>query len=136
MATTLDAEFDPWAETIPFAERLAAEEVERLRRGWREWLGEGLVQGRALLGLPRRVEDLLARAERGELTVQSALTPEAKRTIQHLERSAHRLAWTVLAAALLIGAVLLHVDAPRQPWDRWFAGLALVSFLWGTLTKN
>ncbi|HEY8019977.1 MAG TPA: AarF/UbiB family protein [Thermoanaerobaculia bacterium] len=136
MATTLDAEFDPWAETIPFAERLAAEEVEGLRRGWREWLGEGLLQGRALLGLPRRLEDLLARAERGELTVQSALTPEAKRTIQHLERSAHRLAWTVLAAALLIGAVLLHVEAPRESWDRWFAGLALVSFLWGTLTKN
>jgi predicted unusual protein kinase regulating ubiquinone biosynthesis (AarF/ABC1/UbiB family) len=136
MATTLDPEFDPWAETIPFAERLAGEEVERLRRSWREWLGEGLLQGRALLGLPRRLEDLLARAERGELTVQSALTPEAKRTIQHLERSAHRLAWTVLAAALLIGAVLLHVEAPHESWDRWFAGLALVSFLWGTLTKN
>lgn len=136
MATTLDPEFDPWAETIPFAERLASQEVERLRRDWREWLREGAVQGRALLGLPRRLESLLARAERGDLTVQSALTPEAKRTIQHLERSAHRLVWTVLAAALLIGAVLLHVDAPHDTWDRWFAALALGSFLWGTLTKR
>ncbi len=136
MATTLDPEFDPWAETIPFAERLAAEEVERLRRGWREWLSEGLLQGHALLGLPRRLESLLTRAERGGLTVQSALTPEARRTIQHLERSAHRLAWTVLAAALLIGAVLLHVDAPGEIWDRWFAALALASFAWGTLTKR
>jgi len=42
----------------------------------------------------------------------------------------------VLAAALLIGAVLLHVEVPREPWDRWFAGLALVAFSWGTLTKR
>ncbi len=136
MATTLDPEFDPWAETIPFAERLASQEADRLRRDWREWLREGAVQGRALIGLPRRLADLLARAERGELTVQSSLAPEARRTIQHLERSAHRLAWTVLAAALLIGAVLLHVDAPSESWDRWFAALALASFLWGTLTKR
>jgi predicted unusual protein kinase regulating ubiquinone biosynthesis (AarF/ABC1/UbiB family) len=136
MATTLDSEFDPWAETIPFAERLASEEIERLRRDWREWLHAGVLQGRALLALPRRLEDLLVRAERGELAVQSALAPEAERTIRHLERAAHRLAWTVLAAALLVGAVVLHADAPGEAWDRWLAGLALASFLWGTLTKG
>ena len=53
LATGLDPEFDPWAETIPFAERLAAEEV---RKGWREWLDELARQGRASLELPMRVD--------------------------------------------------------------------------------
>ena len=136
MATTLDPEFDPWAETIPFAERLASDEVARLRRDWREWLRTGVVQARALLGLPRRIEDLVVRAERGELAVRSSLAPEAERTIRHLERAAHRLAWTVLAAAFVVGAVVLHVDAPGEAWDRWLAVLAVASFLWGTLTKG
>jgi len=136
MATSLDAEFDPWAETIPFAERLAKDEMDRLRRDWRGMLHEGLVQARALLGLPRRIEDLVVRAERGELAVRSSLSPEAERTVRHLERAAHRLAWTVLAAAFLLGAVVLHVDAPGEAWDRWLAGFAVASFLWGTLTKG
>jgi len=136
MATTLDPEFDPWGETIPFAERLASDEVARLRRDWREWLHTGILQARALLGLPRRIEDLVVRAERGELAVRSSLAPEAERTIRHLERAAHRLTWTVLAAAFVVGAVVLHVDAPGEAWDRWLAVLAVASFLWGTLTKG
>ena len=136
MATSLDPDFDPWAETIPFAERLARDEVDRLRRDWREWLRTGLLEARALLGLPRRIEDLVVRAERGELVVRSALSPDAERTARHLERATHRLAWTVLAAALLVGAVVLHVESPGEVWDRWLAGLALASFLWGTLTKR
>ena len=38
IATSLDTDFDPWAETLPFAQRLATEE---LRRDWRELLQEG-----------------------------------------------------------------------------------------------
>ena len=41
LSTQLDPEFDPWAETLPFAQRLAAQE---LRRDWRQILGEGLAQ--------------------------------------------------------------------------------------------
>jgi len=132
LATTLDPEFDPWAETLPFAERLAKEELH----DWRAWLSEGLAQLRRLTALPGRLEDFLTHAERGEIAVQAALSPESRRALKHLERSAHRLTWTVIAAALLIGAVLLHIDVPREPWDRWFAGLALGAFLWGTLTKR
>ena len=34
MATNLDPNFDPWAESIPFAERLAKEELQKNWRGW------------------------------------------------------------------------------------------------------
>ena len=34
MATNLDSEFDPWAETMPFAEKLASEQFKQEWQGW------------------------------------------------------------------------------------------------------
>ena len=130
LSTQLDPEFDPWAETLPFAQRLAAQE---LRRDWRQILGEGLAQLQTLLTLPRRVDAVLARAERGTLTIQSALSPDARKTIQRLERSIHRLSWTVVAGGLLIAGVMLHTGSP---WGWWMMGFAGLAFLWGLLTKT
>ncbi|MEA2691758.1 MAG: hypothetical protein QOJ16_1145 [Acidobacteriota bacterium] len=132
LATTLNPEFDPWAETLPFAERLAKEEL----RDWRAWLGEGLQQLRRLTTLPGRLEDFLTRAERGEIAIQAALAPDTRRAIKQIERSAHRLTWSVIAAAALIGAVLLHINLPAEHWDRWLAVFSTGAFLWGTLTKQ
>jgi predicted unusual protein kinase regulating ubiquinone biosynthesis (AarF/ABC1/UbiB family) len=133
LATQLDPEFDPWAETLPFAERLAAEE---LRQDWRGLLREGVAQLQILLSLPRRVESVLSRAERGALTVQAALTPDSRKLLQRLERSIHRLAWMVVSAALLIAAVMVHADAPREPYSRWLAVLSALVFVWGILAKK
>jgi len=133
LATHLDPEFDPWAETLPFAERLAAEE---LRRDWRGLLREGFAQLRVLLSLPRRVDAVLSRAERGALTVQAALTPDSRKMIQRLERSVHRLSWMVVSAALLIAGVMFHADRPGEPYGGWLAILSALVFLWGILAKR
>jgi predicted unusual protein kinase regulating ubiquinone biosynthesis (AarF/ABC1/UbiB family) len=133
LSTHLDPEFDPWAETLPFAERLATEE---LRRDWRGLLREGLAQLQILLTLPRRVDTVLAKAERGALDVQTSLTPESRKLIQRLERSIHRLSWMVTSAALLIAAVIVHADAPGEPYGMWLAIAAGLIFLWGILSKR
>ncbi|HYU33075.1 MAG TPA: AarF/UbiB family protein, partial [Thermoanaerobaculia bacterium] len=133
MATYLDPEFDPWSETVPFAERLAAEE---LRGDWRGLLGKLAIQGRSLLGLPRQLETFLTRAERGQMVVQASFSPEARRTLQRLERSILRLSWMIVSAALLIGGVMLHVDQPRALYGTWLMVLAFLSFLYGVLTKR
>lgn len=133
LSTQLDPEFDPWAETLPFAQRLAAQE---LRRNWREILSGGLAQLQILLGLPRRADAVLARAERGTLTVQAALTPEERKMIRRLERSVHRLSWTVVSAGMLIAGVMVHAQAPERPWGWWLAGAGALAFLWGALTKT
>ena len=133
LSTQLDPEFDPWAETLPFAQRLAAQE---LRRSWREILSGGLAQLQILLGLPRRADAVLARAERGTLTIQSALTPEERKMIRRLERSVHRLSWTVVSAGMLIAGVMVHAQAPDRPWGWWLAGAGALAFLWGALTKT
>jgi predicted unusual protein kinase regulating ubiquinone biosynthesis (AarF/ABC1/UbiB family) len=133
MATYLDPDFDPWAETVPFAERLAAEE---LRGDWRGLLGRLAIQGRSLLGLPRQLETFLTRAERGQMTLQASFSPEARRILQRLERSILRLAWMIVSAALLIGAVMLHTDNPQAPYGTWLMIFAVLSFLYGVLTKR
>jgi len=132
LSTQLDPEFDPWAETLPFAERLAAQE---LRRDWKEILREGLAQLQILLALPRRMDAVLARAERGGLTIQSTLTADSRKTIQRLERSIYRLSWMVVAAGLLIAGVIVRGGAtPSYGW--WLMAVAGLAFLWGALTKS
>jgi predicted unusual protein kinase regulating ubiquinone biosynthesis (AarF/ABC1/UbiB family) len=133
LATHLDPEFDPWAETLPFAQRLATQE---LRRDWRALLQEGLVQLQFLLGLPRRIDSVFAKAERGTLNLQTTLAPESRKQLQRLERSIHRLAWMVVSAALLIAGVMVHAQVPEEPYGKWLAGLSGVVFLWGVLSKR
>ncbi len=130
MATSLDPDFDLWTETVPVAERLARAGVG----GWREWLDEAAAQGRVVLTLPRRVDEVLSLVERGGLAVQAALPPETRRALQRVERATLRLAWMVVAAALLLAAVALHIAG--EPAGRWLGGLAGAAFLWGVVTKR
>ena len=133
MATHLDPEFDPWAETLPFAERLATEE---LRKEWRGLLREALAQFQIMIGLPRRIDTVLSRAERGGLTVQASLAPESRKMIQRLERSIHRLAWMVVSAALLIAGVMIHANSPDRPYGQGLVVLSGLVFVWGVLSKR
>ena len=128
LSTQLDPAFDPWAETLPFAEQLAA---EQLRRGWRELAGELRTQGLALAGLPRRLDALLTRAEQGGLEVQTALSPEARRTVERLDRAVRRLGWMVAAAALLVAGAVLRAAAPQDWLALALMALAAVVFLAG-----
>ncbi len=133
LATHLDPEFDPWAETLPFAQRLATQE---LRRDWRGLVQEGLAQLQFLLALPRRIDSVLAKAERGTLNVQASLAPESRKLVQRLERSIHRLAWMVVSAGLLIAGVMVHAQVPSEPYGKGLAVLSGVVFLWGVLSKR
>jgi predicted unusual protein kinase regulating ubiquinone biosynthesis (AarF/ABC1/UbiB family) len=131
LSTQLDPAFDPWAETLPFAEQLAA---EQLRRGWRDWrktLSELGVQGEALLGLPRRVDSLLTRAEQGGLEVQTTLSAETRRTVERLERAVRRLGWTLAAGGLLVAGAVLRAAAPADWLPLVLMALAAAVFLAG-----
>ncbi|HSK78267.1 MAG TPA: AarF/UbiB family protein [Thermoanaerobaculia bacterium] len=133
IATSLDTDFDPWAETLPFAQRLATDE---LRRDWRDILREGATQLQTLLTLPQRVDGFLSRAERGTLVVQSSLSPDTRKVIQRLERSIQKTAWMIIAAALLIAGVMLEADKPAEPYGEWLLIASGFAFLYGTLGKR
>jgi len=128
LSTQLDPGFDPWAETLPFAEQLAAEE---LRRGWRDAAAELRLQGLALLGLPRQLQALLTRVEQGNLVLQTAPAPDARRARERLDRGVRRLTWTVAAAALLLAGALLRAAAPGDLLGLGLMALAVPVFLAG-----
>lgn len=127
LCTALDPEFDPWRETLPFAERLLRDDS---RRGVIEELGEVV---RALMRAPAQLDRLLAHVERGGMAVRSSFSPDARERLQRLERSLDRLAWFVAASGLLVaGAVLRdHGSDPRLSTGFLVASAAsLVIGLW------
>lgn len=132
MGTYLAPEFDPWAETLPFAERLAAEE---LSAGWREAVREAVAQARVLLGLPRRLGTLMGRAERGTLALQVSPTADARRLQERLERSVRRLSWSLIATALLVAGALLRSRSPSDPLATLLLLLAPLFFLLSLLAR-
>jgi predicted unusual protein kinase regulating ubiquinone biosynthesis (AarF/ABC1/UbiB family) len=133
LSTHLDPEFDPWSETLPFAKRLASED---LRGGLGDTLREVVVQGRSLLELPRRIETFLSRSERGSLTVQTNLAPETRRMVRRLERSIQRLSWMVIGAGLMLSGAILHAASPAEPYGRWLAIASAVALVYGLLVKR
>jgi len=130
MATNLDPDFDPWAETMPFAERLAQEE---LQKNWQGWLQEGIELGQLLLRLPGQLDRLFIETERGNLTVQTSLAPDARKVIQRLEQSVSRLTWMVVAVGLLISGVNFYVGSSGHSFGLWLMLAAAIAFLWGLL---
>jgi predicted unusual protein kinase regulating ubiquinone biosynthesis (AarF/ABC1/UbiB family) len=130
LTTSLDPEFDPWAETMPFAERLAGEELGEGAKAWLRLFGE---QAAVAVRLPEKVDRVLSRAERGGLEMQVTLAPEARRPFERLERSTHRLGWTVAAAALFVSGTILRSGEPPDPVAPWLWAAAALAFLWGVL---
>ncbi len=132
MATTLDPHFDPWAATLPFAERLASQELERDWRGVLDELGN-IVQ--LALRLPVRLDRFLTAAERGELVQQTSLAPDAAKALRRLERSVDRLTWTVLAGGLLLAGMMFQTSTGPSSITTTLFVAAGVVFLWG-LTRR
>ena len=132
IATTLDPDFDPWAATLPFAERLA---VGELTRDWRGYLERALGWLQLLARLPGRLDRLATQAERGALMVQTSLAPDHAKALRRIEHAVDRQTWMTLAVGLLVAGALLRSTPGSEG-----TGLALfigagVAFLW-SLTRR
>ncbi|MBN1220679.1 MAG: AarF/ABC1/UbiB kinase family protein [Anaerolineae bacterium] len=132
MATNLDPNFDPWAETIPFAERLAA---DQLPQGWQEWLQQFVSLGQLALRLPNQVDGVLMQARQGNLVVQASLAPEARRLVQGIERAINRLVWMVVAVGLLLVGDRFYIEGQNKLLGGLLLLLAALAFLWGMLRR-
>jgi predicted unusual protein kinase regulating ubiquinone biosynthesis (AarF/ABC1/UbiB family) len=132
MATTLDATFDPWAATLPFAERLAA---DQLARNWRTVIDELGAIAQLALRLPGRLDRFLTQAERGELVQQTSLAPDASRAIKRLERSVDRLTWGLIAMGLLMSGMVLRLSDGPGGFATGLLVSAGVALAWGLLRR-
>lgn len=133
LTTTLDHQFDPWAETIPFAERFAQEEHGSRLRSWLDELG---TLAQAMFKVPPQLDRLLGQVERGTFGVQTSLSPDASRQVDGLERSVDRLSWMVAAAALLISGTVLRINEATDPLATAALALSAAAFLLGLRRKH
>ncbi|MCB0163349.1 MAG: hypothetical protein KDI79_03920, partial [Anaerolineae bacterium] len=132
MATNLDPNFDPWAEIMPFAQRMAQDE---LQKNWQGWLREAVVLAQTFLKLPTQIDRILTDFERGNVIVQTALAPSARKSIERLEKSVNRLSWVVLAVGLLVAGTTVNTGGDDGSLGGWLMGLSVVVLVWGLLKE-
>ncbi len=132
LATSLDPEFDPWAETLPFAEELAHEELGETAR---RVAGDLADVARLLLRLPADLERVLALAEGDGLRMRAELSEEARRRLRRIERSGGRIAWTVAAAGLFLGGLQIELARPGSGAALWLWSAAGLVFVWSILRR-
>jgi predicted unusual protein kinase regulating ubiquinone biosynthesis (AarF/ABC1/UbiB family) len=103
MCTGLDPEFNVFAQLAPYAEKLVAEEEIT---GWRFWVKEAETMSLRLWAMPGRVESVLEKMERGDMSVRD---PQLTEQMRRIERSLRRAAWALVFAALLMGGIQLYL---------------------------
>jgi predicted unusual protein kinase regulating ubiquinone biosynthesis (AarF/ABC1/UbiB family) len=101
MCTGLDPQFNLWDNLAPFAQKLMADEI---RTGREFWLGELESLARATLSVPRRMDSMLSKLERGEIAVRA---PEVSQQVQRIEHGVRRITTSIIFTALLLGGIQL-----------------------------
>jgi hypothetical protein len=79
---------------------------------------------------------VLTEVERGDLSVQTSLAPDTRRSIRRLEQSINRFMWMVVAVGLLIAGTNLYVASEGTTLGLSFMGAALFVFLWGAFKRR
>jgi predicted unusual protein kinase regulating ubiquinone biosynthesis (AarF/ABC1/UbiB family) len=110
VTSALDRGFNMWDAVEPFANTV-------LSRGARDVLRElpqnALTLATTLARLPRRVDELAARIESGEVAVR---TPDADRRLRGVERAIGRGVSALVFAVLLVAGVLLRPTDEVLGW--------------------
>ncbi len=127
MSTNLDPDFDPWSETIPFAETFAREEM---RRDWGDWKQQMLVLGRISIDLLPKVDKVLSKAERGLLSFETSFAPDARKSLGRIEHQVHRLTWAIVSVGMLLSGVLLRASEGPDSLNTGLLIAAGVFFVW------
>jgi predicted unusual protein kinase regulating ubiquinone biosynthesis (AarF/ABC1/UbiB family) len=122
LCTGLDQGFNVWENIRPYAEALVKTELMGNRDLWWKEI-EGLLS--LLFGLPRRLDGMLIKVERGELSVQA---PMLEVHLSNIEKNLRGLTGAVLFAALFIGGMQLLLAGYSLP-GLIFIGSALISLL-------
>ncbi|GIV81204.1 MAG: hypothetical protein KatS3mg051_0558 [Anaerolineae bacterium] len=82
--------------------------------------------------LPALAEDVLRRADRGELTVRAAFAPDTELRVTRLERAVSRLAGAVIFAGMAVSSTILYVGGEQTLGGIGFglSALTLLRLLW------
>ncbi len=110
VTSALNREFNMWDAVDPFARTVLNSASNGVLRG----LGKQAVSyATTLAGLPRRLDELASRLDRGQIAVRS---PELERRTRSVDRSVNRIGSALVFAALLIAGVLLRPTDEVLSW--------------------
>ncbi len=107
MCTSLNPEFNVFEGLTPFARQLLAEEGADWAEALLQWMER---EGRALASLPSRLDSMLVRIERGEMTVTAKAAPELDRNLERLSSAINRLVAAMVFTVLLVVGALLYLN--------------------------
>jgi predicted unusual protein kinase regulating ubiquinone biosynthesis (AarF/ABC1/UbiB family) len=110
VTSALDRDFNMWDAVDPFARTILSTNG---RAALSDLPQQALAFGTSLAGLPRRMDELATRVERGQLAVR---TPEVDRRLRSVERSVNRLGSAIVFAALLVGGVFMRSTDDVVGW--------------------
>ncbi|MGO3905160.1 MAG: AarF/UbiB family protein, partial [Microbacterium gubbeenense] len=102
VAMSLDPTFNVWDSVEPYAEKLVRDEGSGFVR---DLAGEALENVRIAWRLPKRVDSVLEKAERGTLAVSS---PQVERRLSKLEAALRRTISAVMFAGLAVAGAVLY----------------------------
>ena len=110
VTSALDRDFNMWDAVDPFARTvLSSGGIGALR----DLPQQALTIATTLARLPRRLDELATRIERGQLAVRA---PDIERRLRSLERSLGRLVSAIIFAGLLFAGVLLRPSDEVLGW--------------------
>jgi len=108
IASGLDPDFNVWNGLAPYARKLIqADGQGRTAALFKEIAGIA----RVLVGLPRRAESFISRAEQGKLEVRM---PELKHHVARLERGVRKLAGSIIFSAGLVAGTALYLGGRTE----------------------
>lgn len=103
MCMGLNPDFNAWKGIEPFAKKTIAEETTK---NWHYWLQKLGTYGLTIIRLPRRLDTVLNKMERGDMAVN---TPSLNQYAARIERSTWRITNAVVFAVLFFSAVQLYL---------------------------
>jgi len=103
MCTGLNPDFNAWKGIEPYTKKIIAEETTK---NWHYWLQELGTYGLTIIRLPRRLDTVLNKMERGDMAVN---TPSLNQYAARIEKSTRRITNAVVFAVLFFSAVQLYL---------------------------
>lgn len=104
MCSALDPDFNIWDSVEPYAAQLLREERGNVVQGFAQ---DAVTSVRIAARLPRRIDDLVDRAQEGRLSFE---TPRLDRRVGAVERAVRRVVSAVVFVGLFIGGLVLRAD--------------------------
>ncbi len=124
LATSLDANFNPWSELLPYTQKMVTQKLsENGDNALAGIFGSSVLQsifggsgaqtlltiGQNLLGRPAAdAKDVLGRAERGELIIKSDPSPAFQKQLSRIESQEKRTTRAVLMGTAVITSTLFY----------------------------